>query len=129
MVQFQILSGKSAGARWVARRFPVQIGRDDASDLQVEQDGVWEKHCELTLDPGEGFVLSARPDALMTINHQPAQSAHLRNGDSIELGSARLRFWLADPPRRNLLGREILVWALMIIVILGQVIAILFKLP
>ena len=129
MVQLQILSGKQAGARWVARRFPVRIGRDSSSDLQLEQDGVWERHCELTLDRNEGFVISVREGALMTVNQESKQSARLRNGDSIELGSGRLRFWLADPPRRNLLGREIFVWLLLSALVIGEVAAIIWKLP
>ena len=121
MVQLQILSGKQAGARWVARRFPVRIGRDNDSDLQLEQDGVWDQHCELTLDRAEGFVLSARLEALMAVNHQPVRSTRLRNGDIVELGSARLRFWLAEVPQRGLIWREAVVWLLVAIVSAAQI--------
>src|SRR6185295_12803052 len=122
-------SGKQAGARWVARRFPVRIGSEAGSDLQLEEDGVWNRHCELGLDPVEGFILVAQPDALLTVNHQPVQSVRLRNGDALELGSVRLRFWLADPPRRNLVVRETLVWTLIAALTFGQVALICWKLP
>ena len=56
MLQLKILSGKTAGTEWVARRFPVRIGRASNSDLRLEDDGVWEEHLYLELDPAAGFV-------------------------------------------------------------------------
>jgi len=121
MVQLQILSGKQAGTRWVARRFPVRIGRDAACELRLEEDGVWDRHCEVTFDPAQGFLLTAQPRALLTVNHEPTQTIRLRNGDSFELGSARLRFWLAETPQRGLRAREWFVWAIVASISLGQV--------
>jgi pSer/pThr/pTyr-binding forkhead associated (FHA) protein len=121
MVQLQILSGKQAGTRWSARRFPVRIGRAAANDLRLEEDGVWDRHCELTLDPAQGFLLTAQPNALLTVNHAPVTTVRLRNGDAIELGSARLQFWLAEAPQRGLRTREWFVWMLILAISLGQV--------
>jgi pSer/pThr/pTyr-binding forkhead associated (FHA) protein len=129
MVQFQILSGEKAGTGWVTRRFPVRIGREPGSDLRLEADGVWEQHCELKLDGAQCFVISARSDALMAVNHQRAHSARLRNGDTVELGSARLQFWIADPPRRGVRLREAFVWALMIAIALAQLALVRLALP
>ena len=121
MVQFQILSGKQAGSRWIARRFPVRIGRDRANDLRLEEEGVWDRHCEVCLDPAAGFVLTVQSNALLTVNQVPAQTACLRNGDSVELGSVRLRFWLADPVVRTFRGREWFVWTLLTAIGIGEV--------
>lgn len=121
MIQFQFLSGKQAGHRWVARRFPVRIGRSAVNDLALEAEGVWDNHCEVRLDPAEGFVIAAQPDALLTVNHEPVQSVRLRNGDSVELGSVRLRFWLADPAARTFRLAETFVWALAAAVCAGQI--------
>ena len=121
MVQLQILSGKQAGTRWVARRFPVQLGREAACDLRLEEPGVWDQHCKLGLDPAQGFIIAAQPDALLTVNQQPVQSAQLRNGDSITLGSVRLLFWLAEPRQHSLLLREAAVWMLILLLCLAQV--------
>ena len=96
MVQLRILSGKKAGTNWDARRFPVRIGRSAANDLPLEENGIWDEHFELTFDRAEGFVLTACPDALVTVNHEPAQTVRLRNGDSIEVGAVRMRFWLGE---------------------------------
>ena len=40
MLQLSILSGKTAGTEWVARRFPVRIGRAPDSDLKLEDAGI-----------------------------------------------------------------------------------------
>ena len=121
MVQLDILSGKKAGTRWVARRFPVRIGRAAVNDLQLEEDGVWDEHFELGFRPAEGFLLAARPNALARVNGQPAQGVVLRNGDCIEFGSAKVQFWLADTRQSGLRIREWFVWTLVVAISLGQV--------
>jgi hypothetical protein len=121
MVQLEILSGKMAGSRWVARHFPVRIGRAAANDLQLEEGGVWDEHLKLSFHPQNGFTLDACPDALVTINHQQAQSARLRNGDLVEFGSVRMHFWLAETRQRGLGLREWLVWLLIALVTAGQI--------
>ena len=121
MVQFQILSGKQAGVRWIARHFPVRVGRAATNDLQLEEEGVWDQHCVLNFDPAEGFILTVQPDALLTINHEPARNSRLRNGDSIEMGSAHLQFWLNETPQRSQRLREWFVWTLVVAICLTQV--------
>ena len=121
MVQLQILSGKKAGTQWSARRFPVRIGRSAANDLQLEEDGVWDEHFELIFDRAKGFVLAACPDALVTVNHEPVQTARLQNGDSIEAGAVRMQFWLGDTRQRGLRLREWFVWTLIVAVSLAEV--------
>jgi pSer/pThr/pTyr-binding forkhead associated (FHA) protein len=129
MVQFDVLSGRQAGARWAARRFPVRIGRALANDLRLDDPGVWDEHLELALRPAAGFVLTTRPNALATVNGQPAQSALLRNGDRIEFGSVKLRFWLGEARQRGLRSREWLVWTAIAVICLGQVALIYWLLP
>ena len=121
MVQLQILSGKQAGTRWGARRFPVRIGRSTANDLQLEENGVWDEHLELTLDPAQGLLLTPRPGALVTVNRQAVQAIRLRNGDSIEIGSVQMRFWLAETRQRGLRIREWFVWTLVAVISFGEV--------
>ena len=55
MIQFSILSGKKAGTSWVARRFPVRIGRAAVSDLQIEEEGVWDQHLQVDFIPADGL--------------------------------------------------------------------------
>jgi pSer/pThr/pTyr-binding forkhead associated (FHA) protein len=121
MVQLKVLSGKQAGTAWVARRFPVRIGRSPAADLQLEESGVWEQHLQLDFDPAEGIVLSAQPDALATVNGQPVHRTVLRNGDAINIGSLRMQFWLCETRQTGLRVREGLTWAGLAAVSLGQI--------
>ena len=110
MVQFKILSGKSAGTELVTRRFPVRIGRAADSSLRLEDAGVWEQHVEVSLQHSEGFTLSAKPNALVTLNGNAVERTLLRNGDLIELGAVKIRFWLSPSRQRGLRLREWLIW-------------------
>ena len=121
MIQFQILSGNLAGVLWTARHFPVRIGRAGENELRLEESGVWDRHLTIEFDPAAGFTLQAEAEALVTINQQPVRSQVLRAGDSIELGSARLRFWIAEPTRRSLRWREVALWALIGGVVAAQI--------
>lgn len=121
MVQFKILSGKKAGSLWDARRFPVRIGRSATSDLQLEEAGVWDDHFTLSLNPSEGFLLETQPNALASINGHPAPRSPLRNGDTIEIGSVKLQFWLSEPRQRGQALREAFVWTLITGVCLAQI--------
>jgi hypothetical protein len=121
MIHLKILSGKKAGTTWVARRFPVRIGRSCSSDLQLEEDGVWDDHFKIGLVPAEGFILEAQPHALAAANGRPVQRAVLRNGDAIEIGSLKMQFWLGEARQRGLRFREWFVWIMIAAVSLGQV--------
>jgi pSer/pThr/pTyr-binding forkhead associated (FHA) protein len=121
MVQLKILSGKKAGTIWVARRFPVRVGRDPSCDLQLEEHGVWNEHFQIGLNPSAGFVIETQPDALITANGQPVQRAALRNGDTLEIGGLKLQFWLGEARQGSLRLSEWLVWTLIAAVTLAQV--------
>jgi pSer/pThr/pTyr-binding forkhead associated (FHA) protein len=120
MIQLDILSGKKAGRQTVARHFPFRIGRASENELQLEDDGVWDRHLALEFQKKEGFRLIADANALATVNGEPVQNVALRNGDLITAGSAKIRFWLAPARQYNLLKSESFVWALLFSVTLGQ---------
>jgi pSer/pThr/pTyr-binding forkhead associated (FHA) protein len=121
MVQFEVLSGQRRGAVAMARRFPWRIGRAARADLRLEESGIWDQHLTLKLDPAEGFRLSLCPEALATVNGVPFKEITLRNGDLIEVGPVKLRFWLAEPRRSGLRGREWFTWCLLLAVSGAQV--------
>ncbi len=120
MFALSILSGKQAGTTWVARRFPVRIGRAAASDLRLEEDGVWDRHLVLALEPAEGCVLTSEPDAVTSVNGEAVQRTVLHNGDSIQAGAAELRFWLAEAWQGSLGVRETLTWGLIFGIFVAQ---------
>ena len=124
MLQFQILSGKQAGFLWDARRFPVRIGRAAGSDLQIEEDGVWDEHLRVELKTGEGFVITAHPGALVSVNQSPVETIRLRNGDIITAGSARIAFRLSQTKQRGLKLREAFIWLTIAGITVAQVVLI-----
>jgi pSer/pThr/pTyr-binding forkhead associated (FHA) protein len=112
MVLLQVLSGKTAGTALVARRFPVRIGRSADSELRLEEAGVWDRHARVEFVRRQGFLLQAEPSAFVRIDGEDVQSRLLRNGDTIELGSAKLRFSLAEVKQARLGIREVFTWFL-----------------
>lgn len=121
MVQFNILTGKKAGADWVARRFPFHIGRAVPDGLSLDDDGVWERHLRIELRMGEGVLSESAQDALVSVNGQRIDRTILRNGDIVELGAVKLRFCLSPTRQRSLQFREALTWIALAILCLGQV--------
>ena len=128
MLQLKIIHGKTAGAEWVARRFPVQVGRAPEADLRLEEEGVWDRHLAIHLRPPDGFVLSVLPGAVASVNGQPVQEAILRNGDWIGLGAVKMQFGLSPTRHRSLRFREILTWVAFALLCLGQI-ALIYWLP
>ena len=120
MIQLNILSGKKAGTQPVVRRFPFRIGRAEGNELQLEDDGVWDRHLTLEFQPQSGFNLTTARNALATVNGEAVQNKILRNGDTITVGSVKIQFWLAAAKQSSLLARESFVWALLLFVTLGQ---------
>jgi pSer/pThr/pTyr-binding forkhead associated (FHA) protein len=120
MIQLNILSGKKAGTRTMARHFPFRIGRATGNELQLEDDGIWDRHLTIELNPQSGFSVTTAPQALTTVNGAPVQNTVLRNGDAITAGSVNIQFWLAAALQGSLRLRENFVWFLLALVTLGQ---------
>jgi len=110
VIQLQILSGKLAGRDIVARQFPFLVGRAAESDLRLEDGGVWERHLQIAFASGVGFEFATQEAALTLVNGEQVSGGVLRNGDLIELGAVRIRFWLARSGQRSLRWREALTW-------------------
>ena len=68
MVQLNLLSGPQAGARWVARRLPICLGRSSAAQIQLDASGVWDEHARLDFTPQEDFRLRALGDGFLAVN-------------------------------------------------------------
>jgi pSer/pThr/pTyr-binding forkhead associated (FHA) protein len=128
MVRFKILSGKQAGSDIEARRFPFRIGRVASSDLILAEQGVWDQHLVIDFEPREGFVAQPLGSAVFSINGEVVgKPARLRNGDLIEFGAARLRFWLGETEASGQRLREGLFWIGIAVVVLVQL-ALIYRL-
>jgi pSer/pThr/pTyr-binding forkhead associated (FHA) protein len=122
-----ILSGRTAGQTCVVRSFPFVIGRSPEADLQLEEEGVWDKHLQLDLNRPDGFVIACQSGALARLNNQPLEGALLRSGDLVQFGSIKMQFWLSPVRQRGLRLREWLTWAAIAAISLGQV-ALIYRL-
>ena len=120
MVELRILVGKMAGSQSLVRHFPFRIGRAAGNDLQLTDDGAWDQHLRLEFHRREGFRLVTAQQALVMVNSKPVETALLRNGDLITIGSVKLQFWLAAARQRGLRTREAFVWMVLLAVLLGQ---------
>ena len=121
MVELKILSGKQAGQVVLVRRFPFLVGRGSRSGLALEDEGVFEKHFEVRLEPRDGFLLFVQPGAYTSVNGQTVQQHLLKAGDVISAGSAKLTFTLAPAAARSLRTQELLIWAGLVLLCLVQV--------
>jgi predicted component of type VI protein secretion system len=110
VIQFQLLSGKQAGAEIVVRHFPFRIGRGAEADLPLDEAGVWERHVQIEFQRGKGFAFTTNSQAVTLVNGMRVENGLLRNGDLIELGSMQLRFWLARSKQKSLRFREAFTW-------------------
>lgn len=110
-----------AGGEKLVRHFPFRIGRAAAADFQCEEAGVWDLHVELAFEAPRGFILTVSPNALASVNGAPVREAVLRNGDIIELGALKLRFWLGPTRQGAMRIREWLTWAALLLLTGGQI--------
>jgi FHA domain len=121
VIQLKIVGGKQAGTSWVARRFPVRIGRIQPSELQLEEPGVWDRHLAIEAVATKGFLLKTQPQALVQVNGEPVCESWLRNGDVIEFGSVKLQFWLANAEQPGLRIGEWFPWLAIVLMTIGQI--------
>lgn len=127
LIQVQVQSGMAAGHTIAVNQLPIRLGRGKGCQLQLADHGVWEQHAELDINESGQFILRRHPEAGVMINGEPAEECTaLCNGDAIELGSAKLQFWLGTVRQKNLAAREAAAWALLAAVTVAEVILLLW---
>lgn len=90
--QLIIESGQRAGQCVQPPAKRCTIGRDKGNDLQLVEDGVSGRHCELQVTRSGVMIRDSRSTNGVYVNGQRVEEARLHRGDVIELGGARLRF-------------------------------------
>lgn len=105
----------------LAAKFPFTIGASSASDLRIEGHGVWDSHVRIELDSATNrYRCSAVGSALLLLNGETIRQAFLRNGDLLQLGSSSVEVSLAPARQHRLKFIEFSVWALLILVAIGE---------
>ncbi|MCX7872727.1 MAG: FHA domain-containing protein [Verrucomicrobiae bacterium] len=123
MIQISIVSGKNSGKKFDLNHFPVIIGRDSKADVILDDDGVWDRHCQISYT-SDGFYLSSIEPATVILNEKVVQKKRLTNGDLVVIGDARFRFWLSEVKPKNFITREALMWVAIIALFFVQVLII-----
>ncbi len=111
----------------VARRFPFSVGRISSCELCLDDPGVWDKHFQINLNSADGFVLVAEPDSPVIVEGKTVEQTLLRNGDTIEIGLAKILFALSPVLQKSLALREWLTWIGLTVICLVEV-ALIYKL-
>ena len=112
MICLQLLRGNSAGQVIKASRFPFFIGRSAESSLRLEEVGVSAKHAQLLCEP-DGYYIEPLDGAGVYLNQTSVQRTRLRQGDVIDLGVVRLKFWLSPVRQPGLVMSEAVTWTLL----------------
>ena len=121
MVELRFLKGSQAGRRWSARHFPFKVGRKQSCDCVIEDSGVWEEHLEIAHDAASGFYVTSLSEGSVIVNQHPAESAILKSGDTITLGSAAVQFWLTPARQKQFRVSEIALWLTLLGLCAGEI--------
>lgn len=82
------------GSEWAIRSRVARIGRAHDNELRLEADSVSAYHAELRQDrDGQFFIIDLGATNGVWVNDQQVSRQRLRDGDVLELGEVRLRFW------------------------------------
>ena len=123
MAQLHILSGEYEQHFVQSDTFPMIIGRGADCQLQLTDEGVWEKHAVIELDTEGRFTLGPLADATTAINDEPIhETSPLRNGDVVSLGAVKLQFWLGSVQQSGLRHQESAVWAMLAAVVVAELV-------
>jgi hypothetical protein len=127
MLQFVVLGdGQGESRSIICDKAPFLIGRGTAADLQLDAPGVWEAHAQIAVDlPSGKWRIAPIGEALLLINGERSAGRVLLPNDEIRLGGATLRVSLSPVRQRNIQRREIVVWALLLLVAISELILLL----
>ncbi|MFM7215513.1 MAG: FHA domain-containing protein [Verrucomicrobiota bacterium] len=118
----ELATGESGGARvFEGNRLPLLVGRGQADHI-LDLPGVWDRHLMLSRDE-EGWLMVAPQGEAMVFRggERIGGATRLRNGDTLELGSVRLRFRISSCRQRPLKILETSAWLILLALAAAQV--------
>lgn len=102
------------------------VGRGNGCDLQVQDQSVSNRHCELTFDGQDWTLSDLNSRNGVRVNGEPVKSKTLEPGDTIIIGSSfRIRF--ASLHRSALFGSKISIAIAATVAIVAIVLLVMFK--
>ena len=128
MLQLSVTDDSGAVTQHIAAEFPLLIGRSPHAHLRLAAPGVWEEHASLRLveEKGQRVGIEARGDSLLLVNGESVRSKALSPGDEITIGAARVVVSLAPAQQTRLQIHELAVWALLLVVMAAEALAVHF---
>jgi pSer/pThr/pTyr-binding forkhead associated (FHA) protein len=120
MIELRVLSGAKRGSVLEGESLPLTLGRAATDHFRLEDAGVWDKHAHFERAEGGEITLTARKDALVTINGTKVRQTTLKSGDLLEFGGTKLRFGLKPAKQPPLQTREFFTWSLLLLVTVVQ---------
>jgi hypothetical protein len=118
----EIETGSSEGPRFFSLDcLPVSVGRHGTECL-LDKPGVWDCHLVLSRD-SQGWIVATPhgEGAVFRGGDQLGPATRLKNGDSLDLGSARLQFRISSPRQRTLWMLETVTWSGLLALVVAQV--------
>ncbi len=104
MASLMVVRGSSEGDYYPLGRKTWVLGRDEGASIQVVDDRVSRKHCQVRFDAASGrhFLLDMKSVNGTLINgRQISGDVALADGDEISIGTSKLVYGLTDFPDRE----------------------------
>ncbi len=94
-----LCDGEFAGAEYALSAEETLIGRNPTTDITLLDESISREHAIVACDAATGsFAIEDLQSTNGTrVNGKPVRSATLADGDEIQVGHTRFRFFLADP--------------------------------
>ncbi len=121
MVQLSVISGKYNGSKKIVERLPLIVGRDESADFRIEDEGIWDKHFQIIHKPADGYFLEVFEPALVSVNDAYVNNTRLKNGDTIQAGAVKFKFWLSEVEQKKFVFHEIMLWASLFLITISQI--------
>jgi len=120
-IRIERLDGEASGEQIEANHFPFTLGQAKDCHHPIDAKGVWPHHLTLEDSREKGIIARHQPKATLLINGATvSKGVRLQNGDLIELGAAKFRFWLAPLGQAGQRSIELVIWAALGTLVLGQ---------
>jgi hypothetical protein len=118
----EIVAGDPEGSQiFSLDRLPLSVGRRSGECL-INRTGVWDGHIVLSRD-AEGWIVATphTEAAVFRGGEQLGPATRIKNGDGLDLGSARLLFRISPPRQRTLRMLETFTWSGLVILVVAQI--------
>lgn len=95
-VKLEIVEGPGVGTSYAITNKTITIGREQGCDMQLADETVSNKHCQIVFRGGHFTVIDLGSLNKTKVNGEVFVQKNLKNGDLIKLGKNVLKFSCAE---------------------------------